>query len=88
VSETTAPTLDESNVSDDENNAFSNENFNVVLFTTQARILDVLYALLQDANPGKHRDLLEAHANGLLLGPAPVFEGRFITDEENLPPDL
>ena len=66
--------------------AFSPDNIGVVHFIVQARILDTLYAILAHHNPDGHRDLLEAHAQGLLLGPSPLFAGQFLTDEMNPTP--
>lgn len=63
--------------------AFSPENIGVVQFIVLSRILDTLYALHQVQDPEKHVELLEAHAQGLLLGPSPTFQGLFLTDEIN-----
>lgn len=63
--------------------AFSPDNIGVVQFIVLSRILDTLYALHNHFEPGSHLELLEAHAQGLLLGPAPTFQGMFLTDELN-----
>lgn len=61
------------------------------LFITQARIYDVLLALLTETNKEVAKDLLELHASGMLMGPVPAFNGTFITsevnDEEDSPTD-
>lgn len=63
--------------------AFSESNIGVVQFIVLSRILDTLYALHNHFDPAKHMELLEAHAQGLLLGPSPTFQGLFLTDEVN-----
>lgn len=70
-------------MSNEDQDAFSADNIGVVGFITNARILDCLYALLRVQDPAAHTELLEAHAQGLLLGPSPVFQGLFLTDEVN-----
>jgi hypothetical protein len=67
----------------EDTDAFSPENIGVVQFIVLSRILDTLYALHQVQDPEKHVELLEAHAQGLLLGPSPTFQGLFLTDEIN-----
>ncbi len=66
-----------------EADAFSADNLPVIQFIVQARIYDVLIALLREQNPVVAKELLEAHSNGLILGPSPSFVGTFITDEQN-----
>lgn len=68
-----------------EANPFSQENFNEISFIMQARIYDTLMALLKETSPDTARDLLQAHSNGLILGPSPSMVGRFLTDEANSP---
>jgi hypothetical protein len=63
--------------------AFSPDNIGVVQFIVLSRILDTLYALHRVQDPEGHVELLEAHAQGLLLGPSPSFQGTFLTDEIN-----
>lgn len=67
----------------EEADAFSPSNIGVVQFIVMARILDTLYALHNHFDPVAHVELLEAHAQGLLLGPSPLFQGIFLTDEVN-----
>lgn len=59
---------------------FSPANLPVVHFIVQARIYDVLMALLTHLNPEVARDLLEVHATGDFMGPSPAMSGKFITD--------
>ena len=65
------------------NDGLAAENIGVVTFIQLSRIYDVLLAILADSNEEMHLELLQAHAAGLLLGPSPVFQGRFLTDEQN-----
>ena len=65
--------------------AFSDNNYRVIQFTTLARIYDVLVALLKETNPDTAREILEVHYNGGLLAPSPSFAGTFLTDEQNTP---
>lgn len=67
----------------EQDDAFAPQNIGPITYITLARIYDVLVAILAVQSPERHRDLLEAHAKGLLLGPSPVFEGIFVTDEIN-----
>jgi len=66
----------------DENyDPFSPENIGIIHFITQARIYDVLMALLTESNADLARNVLEAHAGGTLISTAPLFNGTFVTDE-------
>lgn len=62
---------------------FAPENQAVLNFIMQARIYDVLMALLTESNADLAKDLLELHATGALMGAAPSFNGQFITDLVN-----
>jgi len=66
---------------------FAPENIGVLHFIIQARIYDVLMALLKESNPAAHRDLLELHMGGSLLGAEPFFNGQFITNLLNADDD-
>lgn len=62
---------------------YSEENIKVLQWVTQARIYDVLLAILHELNKEVSDDLLEIHGNGALMSTAPVFTGMFISDEVN-----
>lgn len=62
---------------------YSEENIKVLQWVTQARIYDVLLAILHQLNKDVADDLLEVHGNGALMSSAPVFTGMFISDEVN-----
>lgn len=62
---------------------FAPENIGVVQFIMQARIYDVLMALLMESNEEAAANLLEIHSQGALMGTAPFFTGAFITDLAN-----
>lgn len=66
------------------NDPFAPENIGIVQFIMLGRIYDALMALLREANPEVATDLLEMHMQGNLMGPQPMFNGVFITDEVNL----
>ena len=67
----------------DENDPFSPNNLRISQFILTARLYDVMFALLKEANPEVARSLLELHANGAIVGPQPSFNGTFITDVVN-----
>lgn len=62
---------------------FAPDNIGVLHFVVQARIYDVLMALLQEQNGASAKNILEMHSQGLLIGPQPFFTGTFITNELN-----
>ena len=64
----------------DEEDPFAPENVGYILFTQQARIYDVLMAILTSVDSTAANRLLQAHHNGDFLGPSPHFSGRFYTD--------
>lgn len=66
-----------------EDDPFSFENMPMMNFIMQARIYDVLMALLTEANKDLARQLLELHASGAMMGPSPAFSGNFVTDSLN-----
>jgi hypothetical protein len=69
----------------DENDPFSAENINTVLFIQQSRIYDTLMSILTLLDKDVAKDLLELHSSGNILTPMPVFNGNFITDLLNEP---
>lgn len=66
-----------------EQDPFSQENAPMMNFIMQARIYDVLMALLTEENKDLAKQLLELHANGAIMGPSPAFSGNFVTDSLN-----
>lgn len=65
----------------EEDNPFSPENVQVLQFITLARIYDVLMVNLQLSNPEAAKQVLAHHKAGTLLGPQPVLNGIFLSDE-------
>lgn len=61
--------------------AFNEEDNAIIQTIVLMRIYDALIALLQNSNPDIAQDLLQAHLEGLILGPAPYFTGQFLTEE-------
>lgn len=64
-----------------EDNPFSPENVQILQFITLARIYDVLMVQLQANNPEIAAQVLEHHKAGTLLGPQPILNGTFLSDE-------
>lgn len=62
---------------------FSPDNAVLMNFIIQARIYDVLMALLAESNKTMHLELLKLHAAGAFMGPSPAYNGNFVTDELN-----
>lgn len=62
---------------------FSKDNIGTVNFIVLSRLYDAVMALLKEVGPDAARDLLELHAQGVLLGSAPKFSGVFLTDVMN-----
>lgn len=67
--------------SEEEYNPFSPENVQILQFITLARIYDVLMVNLQTSNPEAAAQVLEHHKAGTLLGPQPILNGRFLSDD-------
>lgn len=70
---------------------FSLDNAPLMNFIMQGRIYDVLMAILAETSEtGKKmsQELLEIHAAGAFMGPAPAFSGNFLTDELNAQEDI
>lgn len=67
----------------EEINPFSPDNAVLMNFIVQARIYDVLMALLAESNKTLHMELLKLHAAGAFMGPSPAYNGNFVTDELN-----
>jgi hypothetical protein len=65
---------------------FAPENVGAIAYITQARIYDVLVAILMELNEDAANNLLEIHSHGAVVGPSPSFVGNFITDELNTEP--
>lgn len=79
----TAPTTEEGVLAEPEEDPFSPHNLAISQFILTARIYDVLMTSLLQVNPSAAKDLLELHMNGSLMGPAPAFNGQFITNLAN-----
>lgn len=54
-----------------------------ISLVVQMRLYDVAMAILREMNEEVHTELLQAHSEGLILGPVPEFAGRFLTNEAN-----
>lgn len=46
------------------------------------RIYDVMMGMYTEMAPDKADAMIEAHAQGILIGSTPAFNGRFVTSEE------
>jgi hypothetical protein len=68
---------------EEDNDPFSPNNIGVVQFIMQARLYDVGMALLSQLDAEVASELLELHASGALMGPAPFFLGSFATTDLN-----
>jgi hypothetical protein len=66
---------------------FAPEHVGAISFITQARLYDLLMAILGELNTDAAANLLEIHSAGALAGPSPSFNGNFITDEMNVEPE-
>lgn len=60
---------------------FAPGNVEVLQYITLARIYDVLMVQLQASNPEIAAQVLEHHKAGTLLGPQPVLNGTFLSDD-------
>jgi hypothetical protein len=61
---------------------FAPENASMLNFVLQARIYDVLIAILRESNADLAKQMLELHLNGKVLGPPPGWDGYFGTAPE------
>jgi len=80
------PENDGSNPDGASHDPFAPENVGAIAYITQARIYDVMIAILMELNEEAANNLLEIHSHGALVGPSPSFVGNFITDELNIEP--
>lgn len=60
---------------------FSPDNVQILQYITLARIYDVLMVNLQASNPEIAAQLLEHHRQGTIVGPQPILNGKFLSDE-------
>lgn len=70
-------------MSDEEENHFTGENYNIVQFVQLSRIYDVLMTLVQIDSPAAAEKLLAAHSEGHLVNPSPQYTGEFLFDSLN-----
>lgn len=61
--------------------AFAPENIGTVHFIQLGRIYDVLMGIYTHLNPVAAENLLNLHLEGSLMGPSPLFNGKFVSDE-------
>lgn len=61
--------------------AFSPENIGTVHFIQLGRIYDVLMGIYTHLNPTAAENLINLHLEGSLMGPSPLFNGKFVSDE-------
>lgn len=57
----------------EQNDAFSPENFNIVVLIQLARLYDLLWLNLAESNPNAARMILEKHTHGEHLVPPPAW---------------
>lgn len=81
--QTTAPVEEMDPLEQGSIDPFSPDNAVMMNFIVQARIYDVLMALLAESNNTLHMELLKLHAAGAFMGPSPAYNGNFVTDELN-----
>ena len=60
---------------------FAPDNIGTVNFIMQARIYDVLSAILLELNEDAAQNLLEMHMQGIIVGPSPQLNGVFVADK-------
>lgn len=61
---------------------FAPENIGVLQFIMLGRIYDVLMADLQIKKPEVAEMIAEAHSKGFLIGVPPIFNGQFLSGED------
>lgn len=65
----------------EEENPLSPENVGTIQFIMLARIYDLLMVDLMDRKPEVAKKVIAAHAQGTVLGTAPILNGSFLESE-------
>lgn len=71
----------ESDTADFQEDPLHPENVGAIQFIMLARIYDLLMVDLMDRKPEVAKKIVEAHANGTILGTAPILNGTFLESE-------